>query len=225
MANSPASRRRKFLSNLGWLVAGALLGSFFAVPLSQATDWVSWHWRARSLLGKPTCDDPGWYRPVSQVDAAAYHEYREKADPTFIYTAGNTTDGDRRSAWVAPMTAPTQNWISWDLARSRQLSLICLRPGFTRDYRTLAENGRPRDALLTGCGDEPRKVHFDEHVDLVHKTTTKGFEYSDWFAIPVDCNSDGVKLSVQSTYPAGDGSHLVAISDARFYGGFALSQQ
>jgi hypothetical protein len=154
----------------------------------------------------------------------AYHEYREKRDPTVIYTAGNTTDGDRRTAWVAPMGPGEQNWIGWDLSRKRHVSLICVRPGFTRDYRTLAENGRPKDVVLTGCSGL-RKTHFQEAVDLEKHRTIKGFEYGAWVSIPADCDTDAVRLSVRSTYPAADGSTLVAISDVRFFGSFALSQQ
>ncbi len=214
---SPRRRRAILLHSL-WLIFGIALGVVLGPPLQQGVDWARWHVGNRTITGSPDCSDPGWYRELLTRDASAFHEFRDKYG---TYSAEDTTDGSPRTAWVAELVdKPDQDWIGWKLTRSRQIRLICIRTGFTRTYGTYAGNGRPKTVQLIGCGGTSQ-LTFPDHVNL--QTRTLDENYRDYVSIPISCTTDHVRLQIDSTYAANDHSHVVAISDVRFYGSWRLT--
>lgn len=205
---------------MGWVLSGLLglvLGVLFEEPLTVGKDWVTWHVAHRTLTGSPGCDDTGWLREVLPTDTAAYSQYREKFDPSIIYLPRYTTDNERETAWVAPLTGDSnKDWISWDVHGKPVVELLCLRPGFARDYGTYAGNGRPRSVDVVACGTSKR-VNFTDQVNLDTSAFREGFGLGDWVAVPLNCATSSVRIDIKSTYEADDESQLVAISDIRMW--------
>jgi len=203
------------------IIVGLVIGSVLGTPILQSVAFTRWHLAKRSLTASPTCDDTGWYSEVKPTDVQAFHSYQSGSSAA--YSPGNTVDGNRETAWVAPFpTAPDQDWISWRLPRTTTIRLICIRNGYTRNYLTYAGNGRTRTAQLSGCGPAV-PLSLPDHVDLSKRELDD--RWTEYLNVPVDCKADHVRLDVTATFPAYDNSHLVAISDIRFYEGWRLSDK
>lgn len=196
-------------------LVGLVLGVVFEEPLIVAKNWVGWHAEHRRLTGSPDCTDTGWLREVVPTDTAAYSQYREKSNSSIIYLSRYTTDNERETAWVAPLTGDIKkDWIAWDLRDELEVEMLCLRPGFTRDYATYAGNGRPREIDVVACG-ASKSVNLTDQVDLETSAFREGFGLGDWVAVPLRCETSNIRIEIKSAFPAYDESELVAISDVR----------
>lgn len=214
----PRSRLGRFAMSAVSLVVGLAIGAAAEQPLKQTFERVDWH-REHGLSGTPDCRDPGWYEPIRPSQATAYRQYEQKGERPEIFTADNTLDGEADSAWIGIFEPRTgRPAISWTLPRDRKLTLICLRPGWTRDYGTLAGNLRPEEIVIRGCEEGEVTARIPDRVDLTARELTD--DWRSYHSLHLDCTADEVELFVTAAHQANDRSQLLAISDVRFYTGF-----
>lgn len=203
-----------------WLVIGVIVGAFMAHPLEQSFKWVKWQ-SSHQFDGSPDCRDAGWYDEVPPQQATAYSQYQQKGDRPEIFTADNTHDDDPRTAWIGRFSGRAdQDYIRWTLPRPTRIALICVRPGWTRDYGTLAGNLRPKDVVIRGCSEGDVHKEIPDRVNLAARTQARNA--GSYYALPVKCTADEVELVVKSAHQANDDSQLIAISDVRFFTGFQV---
>src|SRR4051812_15527531 len=196
-ARSSSKRLGRSMVKIGIFLVGVVAGVVLNAPVSRAVAMVEWHVKNRTLTGAPNCDDPGWYHELSGLDARSYSQYHDEFGR---YTANNTTDNNHDTAWAALMLGnPKRDWIRWKLGPRAHVALICLRPGFTRDYTSYTGNARPRNAILEGCKAN-YKFTFPDHFNLRRRKLDSGF--GKWYPIHRNCSTNRLHLIISSVYPA-----------------------
>lgn len=201
-------------------VLGAVLVSgiaFYATGWSPERIWdrMKWSIDNRELTGQPTCDDPGWLRPVEIVSANAFY----LPDPD-SHPVEQTFDGNKSTAWLQEWPkSPDDSRIAWVFKKPSTVKLVCLIAGWSRDTATYKTTGRPKKIKLSS------EVCDEETVKLPNEVSpTAGVQGGAWtaFSIQYECKASLVRLNIESIYPLveeGETQQIyVAISDIAFYG-------
>jgi hypothetical protein len=191
------------------MVIGIVLGAVLSEPLQQLPNWVSYR-LDHGWSSEPDCSDTGWYREVEADDVASYGQYED-------YSAINTVDEDRRTAWVVRITGdPTKDWISWSFLPAANIRLICVRNGYTKTWTSMSGNQRVRTLEVAGCGGVA-PITLNDRIDLTPPPGTWPGSPGLYDTLSADeCSTTKVIFTIKSTYPAADASSTVAIADVKF---------
>lgn len=214
----PQSRLHKIARWLGGKagagLVGALVGALVTSTLAQsqvatAVDWVSWTVQHGDT--SPTCDNPGYFRPLIPRKAEVSRAFN---GINSIYGAQAVLDGDANTAWVSPdfPHKDRSDWIDFSMPTTSRIRLICIRNGFTQSvFSDFRDNGRVKTLSIVGCENGMPPVPMP-NVDFEEKRSWEAY-----VPIAADCNTSDLKFIITESYPASNGDVSVAIADVKFY--------
>lgn len=216
------TRRSFFVAPLKWittLILGAVIVSValngFSAPRAEA--WVTWHASHGSFTGAPTdCTNTAWLQVTTPASAEAYNVLAP--DDGISYAASNTIDGSDQTAWAQKYPAGNgQATITWVMPHQESLRLACMEVGYAKDYVSFERNERLKSATLTFPGTDCAVVNVSFPDLLAEIRSGQGHDYTDMTAVPLKCKTAAVRMTVDSTYPASDGTHDLAVSGLEFF--------
>jgi hypothetical protein len=199
-------------------VAGAFIVGwvFSRMSAPQMIDWATWHVQHGSSGWPTSCGSTSWLQESTPTNAEAFNELAPEGPNT--YYAANTIDGRNTTAWAQRFPAANGHaTINWTLDNPRRLRLACISLGYTKNYSSFEQNERLESGTITFPDTQcrPVNIYFPDRLSDIQAAGTGDF--ADLAAIPLDCRSREVELTINSTYPATDHSSDFAISEFKLY--------